>query len=579
MKKALSLAMAAAMIVVTLSACSTGTPASSATPVSSTGSAADSATPASSPSSSAETVSHDPFEKYGTPVTLMAVLGADAPEETSVPAGMTPETNTFIQICKDKLNVNIEFLWVTTTEQYQQKLQLSMSSGQMPDIFKAGIKEGADAFQRLINTGSLADLTQAYNDYALEDVKNDFKQADNLPLETATRDGKLYGIPYWADTRQDVQILYIRQDWLDNLKLQPPKTMQDVENIARAFVKDDPDQNGQADTYGLGATKNTIDAWFGGLTPFFYGYHAYPNAWIKDSTGNLVYGAIQPEMKNALAALQSWYSEGLLDREFATKDENQVLEDVAGGKIGLLFGSWWQSNMPQLFQIAGKDGGPVWKAYPLVSADSAPVSQAMKRVNVSYYNVVSKQCKNPEALIKVLNLYWDCLFNKGPETRYGDSVLSKNGFVYNYIPVDIYPGATQHTDFVVVNQALDADDPSLIITQEEQKCYDYAKNYLASKKTGQDWGYYYSRIAKDGAWAVTEDIFNQGNFVYNEFFGPTPKTQAEKGETLQSMRTQTFLGIIMGAPVSGFDKFVTDWKSLGGDQITIEVNEWYQQNK
>ena len=568
MKKALSLAMAVVMIVlsVTLSACSNSS--SNSTP-------ASSVTPASSSGSSAETVSHDPFEKYSTPVTLTAVLGADAPEETSVPAGMTPETNTFIQICKDKLNVDIQFLWATTTAQYEQKLQLSMSSGQMPDILEA---EG-DTFQRLINTDSLADLTQAYNDYALEDIKNDFKQADDLPLEAATRDGKIYGIPYWSDTRQDLQILYIRQDWLDNLNLQPPKTMQDVENIARAFVKDDPDQNGNADTYGLGATKNTISAWFAGLAPFFFAYHAYPNTWPKDSTGNLVYGAIQPETKNALAALQSWYSEGLLDREFATKDENQILEDVAGGKIGLLFGSWWQSNMPQLFQIADKDGGPVWKAYPLVSADSTPVSQAMNRVNVSYYNVVTKQCKNPEAMIKVLNLYWDCLFNKDPETRYGDSVLPKNGFVHNYIPVDIYPGATQHTDFVVVNQALDANDPSLIITQEEQKCYDYAKNYLASKKTGQDWGYYYSRIAKDGAWGVTEDIYNQGNFVYNEFFGPTTQTAVKKGETLSSMKAEVFLNIIMGAPISEFDKFVTDWKSLGGDEITKEVNDWYQKNK
>ena len=560
--------MAVVMIVlsVTLSACSNSS--SNSTP-------ASSVTPASSSGSSAETVSHDPFEKYSTPVTLTAVLGADAPEETSVPAGMTPETNTFIQICKDKLNVDIQFLWATTTAQYEQKLQLSMSSGQMPDILEA---EG-DTFQRLINTDSLADLTQAYNDYALEDIKNDFKQADDLPLEAATRDGKIYGIPYWSDTRQDLQILYIRQDWLDNLNLQPPKTMQDVENIARAFVKDDPDQNGNADTYGLGATKNTISAWFAGLAPFFFAYHAYPNTWPKDSTGNLVYGAIQPETKNALAALQSWYSEGLLDREFATKDENQILEDVAGGKIGLLFGSWWQSNMPQLFQIADKDGGPVWKAYPLVSADSTPVSQAMNRVNVSYYNVVTKQCKNPEAMIKVLNLYWDCLFNKDPETRYGDSVLPKNGFVHNYIPVDIYPGATQHTDFVVVNQALDANDPSLIITQEEQKCYDYAKNYLASKKTGQDWGYYYSRIAKDGAWGVTEDIYNQGNFVYNEFFGPTTQTAVKKGETLSSMKAEVFLNIIMGAPISEFDKFVTDWKSLGGDEITKEVNDWYQKNK
>jgi len=33
------------------------------------------------------------------------------------------------------------------------------------------------------------------------------------------------------------------------------------------------------------------------------------------------------------------------------------------------------------------------------------------------------------------------------------------------------------------------------------------------------------------------------------------------------------------APIDDFDSFVTNWKKLGGDQITQEVNEWYASNK
>jgi len=29
------------------------------------------------------------------------------------------------------------------------------------------------------------------------------------------------------------------------------------------------------------------------------------------------------------------------------------------------------------------------------------------------------------------------------------------------------------------------------------------------------------------------------------------------------------------ASIDEFDKFVAQWKQLGGDQITAEVNEWY----
>ncbi|MGG3280993.1 hypothetical protein [Paenibacillus solani] len=42
------------------------------------------------------------------------------------------------------------------------------------------------------------------------------------------------------------------------------------------------------------------------------------------------------------------------------------------------------------------------------------------------------------------------------------------------------------------------------------------------------------------------------------------------------MLKETFTKIIRGAAsVDEFDQFVLNWKNLGGDQITQEVNEWY----
>lgn len=43
------------------------------------------------------------------------------------------------------------------------------------------------------------------------------------------------------------------------------------------------------------------------------------------------------------------------------------------------------------------------------------------------------------------------------------------------------------------------------------------------------------------------------------------------------MESEAFLKIIYGqeSPDS-FDSFVEKWKSSGGDDITKEVNEWYQ---
>lgn len=47
--------------------------------------------------------------------------------------------------------------------------------------------------------------------------------------------------------------------------------------------------------------------------------------------------------------------------------------------------------------------------------------------------------------------------------------------------------------------------------------------------------------------------------------------------SLDKLQSETYVNIIMGTQEpETFDQFVTDWKSLGGDEITAEVNDWYK---
>ena len=47
---------------------------------------------------------------------------------------------------------------------------------------------------------------------------------------------------------------------------------------------------------------------------------------------------------------------------------------------------------------------------------------------------------------------------------------------------------------------------------------------------------------------------------------------------LEDLEIQTFTNIITGqSPVDEFDSFVEQWKALGGEEITGEINEWYQE--
>jgi putative aldouronate transport system substrate-binding protein len=56
---------------------------------------------------------------------------------------------------------------------------------------------------------------------------------------------------------------------------------------------------------------------------------------------------------------------------------------------------------------------------------------------------------------------------------------------------------------------------------------------------------------------------------------PTP-TMVERNVDLDKLVDETILSIITGQkPLSAFDEMVAQWKQIGGDQVTQEVNEWW----
>ena len=62
----------------------------------------------------------------------------------------------------------------------------------------------------------------------------------------------------------------------------------------------------------------------------------------------------------------------------------------------------------------------------------------------------------------------------------------------------------------------------------------------------------------------------------NLFVGAPTETMTSKMSTLQDLQDEVFIKIILGEePIDAFDKFVEDFNTLGGADITNEVNEWY----
>ncbi|MFD0670886.1 extracellular solute-binding protein [Cohnella sp. GCM10027633] len=557
----LSLAIATMFATAACGNGNNGNNASESQSSSTTATASPEASSAASESASAETI--DPFGKYDPPIEVAVVRNTDS--TVKFKEGESFDKNAWNSAYADRLGIQIVNKWVVQSDQYDQKMNASIAAGDLPDVFRVN----AVQFKQLADAGQLEDLTEVYEKYA-SPLGRESIELGQVAKAASTIGGKLLAIPQGQDYFGGAPLLWVRTDWLAKLGLPEPKTMQDVFAISEAFTNQDPDGNGKADTLGLALSKEL----FGGypdVTGFMNGFHAYPKIWVKDASGKLVYGSIQPEVKAALAKLQEMFKAGQIDKEFGVKDSNKASELEVNGKLGMHFGAMWNP----LFPLQGnKDKEPQadWKPFPIPSIDGT-VAKAQSSLDYNQFWVVRKGYEHPEAIIKLFNLIVDT-FNPKGKSQNPEVYHSKDGIEFHKYALLANTGTGEGLIGVQRNikAAFESGDASKL-TGEEKGYYDK----IVAHQGGDNSGWGTDRVfGNESSWSVISKYYDQNKqLIVNEFISAPTATMGDRKATLEKLELETFTKIILGSPIDEFDAFVADWKKLGGDDITTEVNEWY----
>ncbi|MCY9670004.1 extracellular solute-binding protein [Paenibacillus alginolyticus] len=492
-------------------------------------------------------------------------------------AGESFDKNSVYEAYEKDVGVKITNQWIAAdTNQYKEKLKIAIASNDIPDFMLVD----ATQLQQMIEADMIMDITSVYDKFATPETKK-FMQADGgTQMKSATFGGKLMAIPSTSNPYY-AQFLYVRTDWLKKLNLPEPKTMQDLMTIAEAFKTKDPGGTGRA--YGIAFNKDMKEDGATGFIGFMNGYHAYmdsnadSNHWIDDGTGKLVKGYVQPQMKEALKALQDMFKKGLIDPEFAVKDTQKESELIFGNNIGLVYGAEWVPA--HLATGAIKDGKQVqeWGVYPIPSVDNNP-AKAQIGIGGDRYYVVSKKAKNPEAVMRLLN-QWIVVDNNQTEDNkvyeFGKDRVEKKSNYWLLNPLRV--GSLSNNNGEVLPKAIAAKDASMAKTKDQKSRYERAMKYV-NGDTSMWWEYWIS--GPKGSYSLIPDMKKNNQFEQTKFYGAPTPTMVEKNAILEKKRDEVFFKIIMNqVSVDEFDKFVADWKKLGGDQITKEVNDWYAKNK
>lgn len=512
----------------------------------------------------------DPFGKYDPSITVTFVRTTDDAIEQNVLKnleGETLEDNRWLKLYEEELGIKIKYDWISKgQEQFNQKMNIAISSGDLPDF----IPVTSIQLKQLAEADMLADLTEAYDKYASGDTKNVMTLQGTAPFDAATIDGKLWGLPQLKPSYDSIDYLWVRMDWLNNLGLDVPKTMDDVLKIIDAFAKMDPDGNNKDDTIGLVVHKDLFGV-YASLTGFFNGYHAYPNTWIEDNSGKLVYGSVQPEMKTPLLKLQELYKNGYMDVEFGVKDFYKVSETTIAGKSGLHYGAAFDSLWP-LQPLRNIDPKSEWQAFPIVSVDDKPVKVTYNMGTVSWI-AVNKKARNPEALVKIFNMFIEKCWSENAQYDYYFYPPNAEG-TWKLSPIAVLPDVDIYTDIKEAEKTGDASK----LTGAAKYTWELMEQY----KAGDDslWGVWRGSGGEGATSAVLEKYISGDHLLLNKFVGAPTPTMTEKWATLTKMQSEVYTKIILGnAGIEEFDKFVSDWNTLGGEAITKEVNDWYSNIK
>lgn len=513
-----------------------------------------------------------PFGAY--PETIEYTLGKmTSVNNSNMPENDTYTDNAYTRYIKSVINVQNVDVFEANDSQYDTNVSMVISMGSLPDIM---VVSSQDEVEQLVEAGLIEDLTESYNNCISDRIRKMYESYGDSLKDMVTYDGKIMALPE-TNITDGPNLVWLRKDWMDKLGLSEPHTIDDVVNIVKHFISEDPGNNGEdasgkPNTVGL-AVDTDVTGECGYSSEFlldiiFACFGAYPKQWIMNDDGEIVYGSVTDEAKEALSYISGLYNQGVIDNDFLLRTSTNICELIENGLCGSFFGPWWAPNNP-LANAVSRNPDADWQPY-LIATDSDGTTSYHSQNPCYKYVVVRKGYEHPEIAAKMISVMFD-------KVRFDctDSEEFKN-----YYQLNVEPTARPLSINVDYNNALsicyrnidatisgrkNPDSLELLERSFYDACSEYIKN---ANKTSTQWAAYMSRIKACSL--IAQDNIK----VVDSLYFKTTDTMKSHWWRLKAKEKEAYLKIISGEEdISYFDTFVKEWNEQGGQTITSEVSE------
>ncbi|MCL2058531.1 MAG: extracellular solute-binding protein, partial [Oscillospiraceae bacterium] len=204
---------------------------------------------------------------------------------------------------------------------YDDRRNIVMASGDIPDIIYGGT---GVLYEQWAAEGLILQL-----DEYLDRMPNVLADLSELELNTARipdLDYGLYSLP--RIQTKAVDAIGYRGDWLDRLGMEIPLTAAEFADVAYAMAHNDPDGNGQKDTYGFSFQIETLNHRY--TTSCFFAPDSVP-----DENGEYNIIEAKPGYMDYMDWLRGMFESGAMDPEWYLNERYGEADKFSAGKVGI----------------------------------------------------------------------------------------------------------------------------------------------------------------------------------------------------------------------------------------------------
>lgn len=446
--------------------------------------------------------------------------------------GETP----FAQELEKRTGIKVKYVH-PAVGQDAQSLSLMIASDEMTDLieYSWGTYQGGPGSS--ISNETIVPLNDMYKSDAPNLTKY-LEENPDIARATKTDDGEYFVFPFIREDKIQLRAsgLMIRRDWLEELGLETPKTIDELEKVLIAFKE----KKGAAAPLSWGPS---------GHFHFVQMLGANFNYYMKD--GKVTFGPLEPEFRRACEILNKWYKMGILDKNIVSIDtkvyDANILNDktgvtVAGG--GGSLGKWLDIKEGEKFDMVGIPD--------LVDENGENLEYVMLGYNFEGSGVALSATSK----------------NKALATRFMDFGYTDEGYMlYNFgiegLTYELKDGVPYYTDEIKNNPE------GLPMTQAMGKYFrsSWSGPFVQSKHYLTE--YYYRPQQREAVenWLKSYDKAVETREPKTTMTPDEAKMFAEYTVELDKVVDESFIAFVLGTKsFDEYDKFIDTLKKLNVDE-------------